>query len=528
MVRGLICFGAVAVGISQVFFQLILDAPDRFPRPGNFHLWTLGWTLLVPGLGVLGFDLLMERAGSRPARIWRAVLLGAVVLSILRHVQVWRPVLFVDFLWGSPPAVLAAAIVLLMAGIALKRPKEARLCLLALGIAGTLLTARYVARTGVWGPAWASETLGARVSGDPSARPVFILVFDELAYEVLQDGDRVRETEFPSFAALARDGAFFTRATTNHFECGRSVATLLTGQLRPEPGRASVLDRLAERREVILFDTFRHADRWAPRQGATRRVYSRGKAQYLSLGPGYALRYLTCAFAESPFAATPLNERRAWVFPPVNYWERPSTREWARLEMELVLRWIREDASAGRATYWHCPLPHGPFVYTRDGVEHGRKDTLFTSSRTHGRETLENYREQAGFADAILGRVVARLKAEGLYDQATLVVTSDHGLRTWFGEFEPAGFPGVRSGLAPRVPLIIKSPGLEPGPRSTDYQHMDFAPTLLRLLDIPFDPAAFNGRPAFEAHDPRQKVFIDRDQLPRVLDLASGLWELPK
>ena len=303
---------------------------------------------------------------------------------------------------------------------------------------------------------------------------------------------------------------------------------MLTGRLHPEPGRASYLDVLSDRREVLLFDNAIMAEKWVRRDGA-RRVHSRGKAHFLSISPFAGLRYLLIALGESPFARTALGEEWTQKLPPPVAWEAISGHEWIQREINNFLDSIRRDTAPGRFTYWHCSVPHAPFVFDREGNLHGRKANHFYPGIPgvpghDPREVLDNYREQVGFADRILGRFLDRLQAEGIYQDAVVVVTSDHGLRSWHGELEPAAYPELRSGWTPRVPLLIKAPGLAPGPRAVDVQHVDLAPTLLRLLDVPYDPSAFQGRSALEDHPPRRKIFISVDGRAYVDEPPSGLW----
>ena len=44
---------------------------------------------------------------------------------------------------------------------------------------------------------------------------------------------------------------------------------------------------------------------------------------------------------------------------------------------------------------------------------------------THHNE--QRYLLQLGFVDRLLGRLVARLKSQGMYDDTLIVVTADHG-----------------------------------------------------------------------------------------------------
>ena len=73
---------------------------------------------------------------------------------------------------------------------------------------------------------------------------------------------------------------------------------------------------------------------------------------------------------------------------------------------------------------------------------------------------------------------------------------------------------------------VARAPGLKPGVRDVDYQHIDFAPTVLDLLDIPYDPAAFEGRSVLSGDPrPRKKSFSDHG---KTYERAEGteLWRL--
>jgi tetratricopeptide (TPR) repeat protein len=89
-------------------------------------------------------------------------------------------------------------------------------------------------------------------------------------------------------------------------------------------------------------------------------------------------------------------------------------------------------------------------------------------------------------ADAAVARLVSLLKEQGLYDEATIVLTADVG--------EP------RSGVllddtALRVPLTVKQPDSDGAGRrvAAPVQHIDILPTVLELVRAPV-PAGLRGR----------------------------------
>lgn len=99
-------------------------------------------------------------------------------------------------------------------------------------------------------------------------------------------------------------------------------------------------------------------------------------------------------------------------------------------------------------------------------------------------EWPEWYAREVAFVDAELGRAIAALKQAGLWEDAVVVFTSDHG--------EGLGEHGLQQHIEQlydsllRVPLIVVAPGLLPAGTVVDVpvQHIDVLPTVLELLDI--------------------------------------------
>jgi hypothetical protein len=88
--------------------------------------------------------------------------------------------------------------------------------------------------------------------------------------------------------------------------------------------------------------------------------------------------------------------------------------------------------------------------------------------------------------DRLLGELLARLDEVGLYDDAILVVTADHGASFW-----PEGhLRRLEGALHPEdilsVPLFVKAPGQRQGRRILrNAEIVDVFPTIADLLDTP-------------------------------------------
>lgn len=88
------------------------------------------------------------------------------------------------------------------------------------------------------------------------------------------------------------------------------------------------------------------------------------------------------------------------------------------------------------------------------------------------------YEAEARHADAQLGRLFARLQENGLYDDALILLTSDHGEEFWEHDGFEHGHALWEEVL--RVPLIVKPPG---GAGRTVQGRVSVASTAATLLD---------------------------------------------
>ena len=98
------------------------------------------------------------------------------------------------------------------------------------------------------------------------------------------------------------------------------------------------------------------------------------------------------------------------------------------------------------------------------------------------------YDAEIQYMDHHLGRFLDHLKREGLYENAWIIVTADHG--ELMGEDGHWGHGGSLSQAEILTPLIIKEPGAE-RPRGLDetpIQQVDLMPTLLARLGLPHPP----------------------------------------
>ncbi|MDP6823097.1 MAG: sulfatase-like hydrolase/transferase, partial [Dehalococcoidia bacterium] len=329
--------------------------------------------------------------------------------------------------------------------------------------------------------------------------------------------------------ALADDGLWFTDATTNSESTEQSIPIMLTSAIpsysvREETGLP--IEDFESRNLLRLLDsgagitvyqnffndcfvkTFRKCD-----LGSSKNPWDRV--------PG------TNAWDRLPGIATLVFERRlgtsgGWLVDELEARGlmpiQPGLFERPQKIPSLIADLESQESSEieGGVYYVHSPLPHPPYVYDASGslVNHANTEWLEGGDFT---ATYENYRAQSAFADRRVGELMATLKDKGVYENAVIVLTSDHGIRPWLDRM---------TDLQAKVPLIMKVPGVIPGIVETEYQHFDFLPTVLDLLGME-PPAGIAGRSAVSpgaAATPRTRLIYEWSEPIYEYAPDSGEW----
>jgi hypothetical protein len=429
-----------------------------------------------------------RRLGIAAASWWWAILTAGGLVSMLRLVQLE---LFATTLYGWTwwqKALVALAVSLpLSAGVLIARRQ-----LLSLSRQVTpvvlLVTVSFVAQFA------GSYIAGARAAASEARRgdTVIVLILDELGRDVLSLDGAIDRQLYPNLASVAADGLWFTDATTNYGVTCASVPSMLVGRLLAELDckrttlaelSPSLLTRLADEYRVTIYE---EVLRDCPGQGT--RFVCKGIPYFVAEQPHVALaaHLIPPTLRTSVLADVLGGSHTPFAF-----------AMWRDFLADLD----RPDAR-GRAYFVHIALPHAPYIYDENGRLHHSPNEYFAGFPESEPATFANYRLQTRFTDRLFGELVEVLQRRGLYDDATLVVTGDHG------PWAPAATTGEISRMSAEVPLILKSPSVRPGTNRVEYQHIDLAPTLVDVLQLrPLE--GVDGRSAIRADAaPRVKRFI--------------------
>jgi len=323
---------------------------------------------------------------------------------------------------------------------------------------------------------------GLAVNGSPRSRPalarvgegplphavgpprtIVMVVFDELPLtSLLEPGGRIDAARYPAFAGLARDGTWFRGATAVHDSTALAVPAMLDGRY--------------------------------PRRGLQSDVYSHPANLFTLLAGDYELHVSEEATGLCPTSlCVPTRGTTA--------------SHLSRGKLARFHRFVRGIRPTPGPALWfkHVLLPHVPWQYYPSGRSYRR----FAPEAIPGlngplgfkvpwlvKVSYQRHLLQLGMADRLLGQLVARLRGEGLYRDALVVVVADHGIGFRLGLERRTVRPRNVQDLAP-VPLIVKPPRARGG-RVIDrhVETIDVLPTLLELAGEPV-PERVDGQSLF-------------------------------
>ncbi len=304
--------------------------------------------------------------------------------------------------------------------------------------------------------AFAAAVIGAAVLGwryaeasKPLAGPIVLISIDTLRADRLPAyGYRAGTT--PTLDRLAREGIVFERAYAHAPQTLPSHASMLTGRLPFEHGVRDNAGFALEENDSTLAELLR--GRGFDTAAAVSSYLLREKT---GLGRGFAV-YDARLPAPQPESVLPVVERSG------------------RDTVSAAEIWIDAQGSSRFFYFLHLFEPHKPYA---------------PPARL---ATGHPYDGEVALADELVGRFLSALQRRGFYDQALIIVTSDHG--------EGLGDHGEQEhGLflydeTVRVPLIVKMPGIIEARRvSVPVQHIDLVPTILDLVRAPA-PGGMQGR----------------------------------
>jgi hypothetical protein len=325
-----------------------------------------------------------------------------------------------------------------------------------------------------------------------SDTPVVFVVFDGLPLTSLLEGERrIDPVRYPAFERLARSATWFPRATTVADNTLEALPALLSGRYPEEPLPTTayyphnLFTLLAGSHRMVVDEPLTDLcpSDLCPEPRLT--FIQRMGALVADLG----VIYLHLVAPDRLGHRLP-QVQTSWR----GFLALGSTHQGEVDRAERFREFIgRVSAADGPGLFFiHSELPHAPHAHLPNGNRYtasdnepsgeGRQFAWWSDDVQAVTHSYQRHLLQVGFADHLLGELLAALDRAGLFDEALIVVTSDHGV-SFHPERSRRMLEDGNAHDVLSIPMFLKLPNQ--GARRTDERRVrviDLLPTITDVL----------------------------------------------
>jgi hypothetical protein len=496
-----------AFAVAQPLFNLLGDNGEFFAARGSTR-WDVVLfafvVLFLPPAVLTGLEAVLPQ----PARtVVHTVLVGGLAgLFVLQAIR--------EANWPGWVLVVVAGLLGAAAAFVYLRVHAARLVLTVLGLAPLLFLGLFLLDSDASRLAL-SGTDTALAAGKRAKAPVVLVAFDELPINsLLDENGRIDRTRYPNFARLAAGSSWYANTSTVAEGTTHAVPAILTGRY-PKAGelpvyadhRQNLFTLLGGAADLHVADDETHLcpPKLCPGLEGSFGGRMRGLAE--DTGVVYLHQLLPDDLSDG--------------IPSIgNGWDNflrdaSGDSDPGRLDHEFA----ESMHPSVRPALWyvHFMLPHSPWSYLPSGQRYSIRqapgwgsDEVWTDNQAAVDQYWQRHLLQLGYADRVLGRLVARLRASGLYDRALVIVTADHGISFRAGEKRRPLSENNLQDIA-YVPLFVKLPQQRQGREvRAPARTIDIVPTIAAATGVTI-PWRVDGRSLLGQRPGEQDVVLIKD-----------------
>ncbi|MEE6307757.1 sulfatase-like hydrolase/transferase [Plantactinospora veratri] len=530
-----------------VITQPLLDVTGKSPDFFLFHgadrrdilllvaAYTVAPPLVLWGTGAL-FGLLARRvAGPDRGRLVRTVLhtvtlgllLAALAIQVGKHLTPVRGV----------PLVGLALLIGAAGAYAYRRWQVTGQVLRVAAVGPLVFVLLFVFASPASAVVLPGERSGAGAGtsrGGTTHPPVVMLILDEFPLTSLLDGTGgIDARRYPNFARLAGESTWYRNATGVAGYTPYALPAMLTGRY-PGEQQAPHHSRYPDN----LFTAFAGPYQIRAQESITQLCPPRlcpDRAAGSARGGLPTLLRESATLLEQIVSPSETGQRD-----PEDSYREITRREAGKADgppppTDPQFRWgaLDENQPARFADFLatlrptvrptlhflHLLLPHSPWNYLPSGIRYESPDGMPNDGDGWVELAHRRHLLQLEYTDRLLGETLRRLDETGLYDDALVVLTADHGV-----SFTP-GVQGRGLGAVERapgevlwVPLFVKRPGQRAGAvDDRNWEHVDLLPTVADLAGVEV-PWRTDGASALRTtRAPGDKHYYDQPGQPRTV-----------
>lgn len=501
-----------AFGFSQPLLDLLGRNPEFFIARGFTPLDVILFPLVTMApLALLALPVLALRwVGPTSAGVAHAAVLGVLFTMLIASTWV--------ALFGSDSPAIVFTIVAVAIG-----------ALLALSYVRFQLVRAIVGHAAWALPAFAAWFLVMTPAGDfafanagelpqtgdvGNPVPIVFLIFDEFPVATMIDSDGdLLEDLFPNFSQLATDGVWYRNGVGVRQQSEEAIPTILSGIGASADSIPTSSDHpltlftlLSDTYDVAAVETVTDLCPVFVCSNSSRRIEPFA-TRWSALAADLSVVYGHLTLPRSVSDNLPEIDRTWGNFTTGSESEfdiidrfLAGVDDDRRQEVDRLLTTFEFDGPEPPFRFAHFLYPHHPWEVTADGHRTGAgnspggegagwSDDEWLVAQGYQRHIL-----QAQYADTILGRVIDRMTAEGIYEESMLLVVADHGITIGPGVENQRLITPETVGTIAAVPMFVKYPSGQPGigPGLIDdvrAETVDLVPTVADVIgvDLPWD-----------------------------------------
>lgn len=551
MLQSAVLMGMAGLAVTQPVLDLFGQNPEFFVAGRYNRGQIIAFALLVALVPALvaslltGLGWLVKPAiGTTVHGITLAILAAAFGLVLVN----W---LGLDALW--PASVAAAAIAALIVWLE-KTRKPVRTFLSYLAVGNLVFVGLFLGTSATAPLVTGHSTAGALGSVTVPAfdGPVVLVIFDEFPVTTLMRADgSINAARFPNFARLAQSATWFRNASSHSPQTHESVPSILTGRLPDDDALPTHNDY--PRNYFTLLGTGYPVNRYEllthmcppmicdppPRSPLSQAIEDasvvyghrvlparwRDELPPVDHSWGNFSEQLGEVAAPAPQPVDDVPDETGAEDDPYAQWRSLDSFDRSALgQARTFTEMVDRIGPTPSVNLIHVALPHFPWSLTPWGhrltkVPRFTQDPADPAFELAAIQRYSVHSMQAGAADVAVGGLLDRLQETGAWDDALVVVMSDHGLGLLPPDFGRSLSPSNREELL-RMPLFIKAPGQQTGEVRDDVaQTIDVLPSIADLLDVQSD-WEFDGHSLYDGSDPSVDPEVDPSVEP-ALDIAQ-------